>query len=308
MKKRKILVTGASGLVGKALVNLLNERGHAVRTLGRTKEKDKTHFVWDIENGDIDARALDGVDAIVHLAGAGVADSRWTATRKKEILDSRVQGAKLLFEHLKKNKNEVKNFISASAVGYYGDAGDKWLDESEKPGKGFLSDVCMAWEDGAIAFEKLGIREVRCRIGIVLANGGGALPELTRPMSLGAAPYFAKSSLYYSWIHLQDVCGIFLHAIENENLSGALNTTAPEPLLQKELVAAIVEAKKSIALLVPTPPLAIKLAMGEMSEMLLSSQRCSAHKILASGYRFQFPDLKSALQDLFPSSVEGVSI
>ena len=295
---QKVLITGASGLLGTRLSELLTKKGYTINTLGREKRKANS-FLWDIEKGIVDEKAFEGVAAIIHLAGAGVADKRWTDERKKEIIGSRIKSSKLIFDFLKKNKHDVKTFISASAVGYYGDCGNEIVTEEQKAGEGFLSDVCKQWEQSAKQFSKLGIREVRCRIGIVLSKNGGALPELTKTIPLGVASYFAKSNLYYPWVHIDDVCGIIIHALENESVSGAYNTTAPQPLLMKDLMREILKAKKSKALLVPTPPFAIKLAMGEMSEMLLSSQRCSSNKIIETGFHFKFPTTYSSLKNIY---------
>ncbi len=247
----------------------------------------------------MDERAFEGVNAIIHLAGAGVADKRWTAARRQEIINSRVKSAGLLNGFLKKGKHNVETFISASAVGYYGDCGDTIVTEDRKPGDGFLAEVCGQWERSAIKIGSLGIREVRCRIGIVLAPDGGALPELTRTIPFGFASYFAKNDLYHSWVHLGDVCGIMCHALENKLMKGAYNTTAPQPLLMKDLMLEVLKAKKSNAMLVPAPPVAIKLALGEMSEMLLGSQRCTAKKVLDAGYKFKFGKIEDALQNIY---------
>jgi len=298
----KVLITGASGLVGKRLTELLLKKGYEVNILGRTRNQEskaKTNsFVWDISKSEIDEKAFHGVSIIVHLAGAGIAEKRWTDERKSEIIKSRTQSAKLIFEFLKNNKHEVKTFISASAVGYYGDCGDNVLTEEHNAGNDFLADVCKQWEKGAAQFSKLGIREARCRIGIVMAKNGGALPELTKTIPLGVASYFSKPNLYYPWIHLDDVCGIIIHTLENENMRGVYNTCAPEPLLMKSLMQEILRAKKSKAVLVPAPPLAIKLVLGEMSSLVLSSQRCSAEKILEAGYKFKFKEIARALKDV----------
>lgn len=301
----KILITGASGLLGTRLTEIILTKGYGVVHLGRGHKNNGTagvqHFTWDIDKGYIDPKALEGVTAIVHLAGAGVADKRWTNDRKREIVESRVKSAELIYNTLKKGKHTVKTFVSASAVGYYGDCGSEVVKEGHLSGDGFLADVCRQWEEGAINIGKLGLREVRCRIGIVLAKNGGALPELVKTIPLGVAPYFAKSNLYYPWVHIDDVCGIMLHAIETDTVNGACNTTAPKPLLIKELMHNILTARKSNALLVPAPPLAIKLALGEMSEMVLSSQRCSDDKILETGYRFKYPTALKALKDIYKS-------
>lgn len=313
---KKVLITGASGLVGRRLTELLLGKGYAVNVLGReqnAKGKEQTangneqnansqmppaaaYYTWNVDKGKIEPEALEGVSAIIHLAGAGVAEKRWSDERKKEIIDSRVKSAQLLFNYLKKNTHQVKTFISAAAVGYYADCGEEVITEEHAAGEGFLSEVCQKWEAAAVKFAQLNIREVRCRIGIVLAKEGGALPELTKTFALGVAGYFAKSPLYYPWIHIDDVCGIIVHALENEPMHGAYNTTAPAPLPMKNLMQEIVKAKKAKAAVVPVPPFAIKLAMGEMSEMLLSSQRCSAAKIMESGYRFRYAEIGKALK------------
>ena len=298
----KVLITGASGLIGQRLTSLLLKEGVDCNLLGREgksnlKDKRVKAFKWDIDTGEMDERAFEGVTAIIHLAGAGVADKRWTESRKKEIVESRVKSADLIYRFLKKGNHQVKTFISASAVGYYGDCGAELVSENHKPANTFLADVCKKWEQGAVKIGRLGIREVRCRIGIVLAEKGGALPELVKTIPLGVAGYFAKDNLYYPWIHIDDVCGIMIHALENPKLNGPYNTTAPGPILLKVLMQHILKVKKSSAILVPAPPFALKLAMGEMSEMLLSSQNCSDKKILDAGYRFKYADIDEALKD-----------
>ncbi len=302
--KEKVLITGATGLIGQRITAMLLKQGIACNHLGRTRTDDKNNngagaYLWNIHKGEMDEKAFDGVTAIIHLAGAGVADKRWSAARKKEIVDSRVKSTKLIYDFLKKGNHNVKTFISAGAVGYYGDCGADVVFEDHKPAKTFLAEVCKKWEQGAIKIGGLGIREVRCRIGIVLAGNGGALPELTRTIPAGIAGYFAKDDLYYPWIHVDDVCGIMLYALKNETVNGAYNTTAPKPLLLKTLMQHILKVKHSRALLVPAPTFALKLAMGEMSDMLLSSQNCSPEKILNTGYRFKFGDIDNALKDVF---------
>jgi uncharacterized protein (TIGR01777 family) len=300
---KKVLITGATGLIGNRLTELLLQKGYEVNTVGRDRNrkgiKNINAFVWNIENETVDVKAFEGVTSIIHLAGAGVAEHRWTDKYKHEIIESRVQGTKLIFDFLNTKKHQVKTFISASAVGYYGDCADDLITETRENGKGFLAEVCKNWEESVQQFSELGIREVRCRIGIVLAKNGGALPELTRTIPFGVASYFAKSYLYYSWIHIDDVCEIFIHALENEQMTGAYNTTAPNPLLMKNLMKEILSVKKSKALLLPTPPFVVKLAMGEMSEMLLCSQRCSANKILKTGYKFKYVSIEEALHNIW---------
>ena len=280
---KKILITGAGGLVGTRLTELLLLKGYTVHKLGRKsklevseQQLNTANFFWNLETGELDVNAFKDVSAIIHLAGAGVAEKRWTDNRKQEIIDSRVKSAQLIYNYLKTNKHTVKTFISAAAVGYYGDCGATSLTELQPNGKGFLAEVCKLWEKAATQFSDLEIREVRCRIGIVLAKNGGALPELTRTLPVGVASYFSKDELYYPWIHLDDVCGIMIHALENENMAGAYNTCAPKPIPIKTLMQKIVASKKSNAILIPAPTFAIKLALGEMSEMVLNSQNCSS--------------------------------
>ncbi len=278
---------------------MLAAKGVEVATIGRKKagqRKRKNEFHWDVEAMQMDEAAFENVDAIIHLAGAGVADARWTTARKQEILQSRVQSTRLLFQTLSKVPHQVKTIVAASAVGYYGDCGATVVHENHPPANTFLADVCRQWENEVQQFASLGIREVRCRIGIVLSKHGGALPELSKSMAVGVAGYFAKSPLYYPWIHIDDVCGIMLHAIENTEIQGAYNTVSPNPLPLKTLMQNIIEGLAKKAVLLPAPPFALKLAMGEMAEMLLSSQRCSAAKIMKAGYRFQYAHVLDAIR------------
>lgn len=297
----KILITGASGLIGNRLTKMLKDEGHQVVHLGRgeAEHTDVPLYKWDVEKGKLDEAAFEGVTTIIHLAGASIADKAWTDERKKEILDSRIKSAALLNKFLQKGKHTVDTFISASAVGYYGDRGAEVLTEDMPKGEGFLAEVCSKWEDAAIDIGKLGIREVSIRIGIVLAKDGGALPELARTIPLGIAPYFAKDNLYYPWVHIDDVCGIMIHAVNTKNMNGAYNATGPKPQLIKDLMQDILTARYSKALLVPTPPFAIKIALGDRQELVLSSQNCSDKKVLATGYQFKYPTALKALQQIY---------
>ena len=296
-----VLITGASGLIGSRLTELLKGAGHKVVHLGRGEaaHADVPLYKWDVEKGKLDEAAFEGVTTIIHLAGAGIADKAWTDERKKEILDSRIKSAALLHKFLQKGKHTVDTFISASAVGYYGDRGAEVLTEDKPKGEGFLADVCTKWEDAAIEIGKLGIREVSIRIGIVLAKHGGALPELARTVPAGIAPYFAKDNLYYPWVHIDDVCGIMMHAVNNKQMNGAYNATGPKPLLIKDLMQDIITARHSKALLIPTPPIAIKIMLGERQELVLSSQNCSDKKVRATGYQFKYPTALKALQQIY---------
>ena len=301
---KKVLITGASGLIGGRLTEMLLVKGYSINTLGRqagaAKRGNVRAFTWNIENHKMDAAALDGVEAIIHLAGAGVADKRWTSSRKNEILNSRVNSTRLLFDTIKQVPNEVKTIVSASAVGYYGDCGDETVTENHPAANTFLAQVTRQWEAEVGKFDTLGIRHVCCRIGIVLAAHGGALPELVKTLPLGVAGYFAKTPLYYPWVHIDDVCGIMIYALENATMQGSYNTTAPNPVTIRTLMEAIVQAKHTKAIFTPVPAFALKLALGEMADMLLSSQKCSDEKITKAGYNFYYPELKKALANIYP--------
>ncbi|MFN8276531.1 MAG: TIGR01777 family oxidoreductase [Chitinophagales bacterium] len=298
---KKVLVTGASGAIGAALLPQLVAQGYQVHVLGRTLKTPQSsihYFQWDVAAGIMDEKALDGVEGIIHLAGAGVADQRWTAARKREILDSRVNSTRMLIDFLRKGNHQVRRFVCASAVGYYGDTGGDWISETHQPAKTFLAAVCEAWEAAAQEAEKLGIAAVSCRIGIVLDATSGALPELIKTLPLGVAGYFAKSPLFYPWIHVQDIAAIFVHAVSNESMRGIYNATAPHPVSQREIVAASRKILGSHAVMLPVPKPAVQLLVGEMADMLFCSQRCSADKLLKTGFVFRFPQLEEALSDL----------
>lgn len=299
---KKVLITGAGGMIGSRMSQLLTSKGYHVNALGRKhstlSDTSPSTYHWNLHKGDMDERAFDGVSTIIHLAGASIAEKRWTAARKKEILNSRVKSAGLIYDFLKKGKHQVTTFISSSAVGYYGDCGDEILMENHDSGRDFLSHVCVQWEESAMRIGSLGIREVRFRNGIVLSDKGGALPELMRGIMLGIAGYFNKPHLYYSWVHIDDTCGMLLHALENKKVRGAYNATAPNPVLMKELIREILRIRKTKALMVPAPAFLVELALGELSSMLLCSQRCSAEKIISTGYQFKYPSLNKALESI----------
>jgi uncharacterized protein (TIGR01777 family) len=214
-------------------------------------------------------------------------------------MDSRVESTRLLYSTLSQTSNQVKTIISASAVGYYGDCGDALVTEDRAPANNFLAEVTVRWEQEVAKLENLGIRHMCCRIGIVMAKNGGALPELTRTIPMGIAPYFKKEPLYYPWVHIDDVCGIMIHGVENNAVRGSYNTTAPRPAAIKELIQTILDVKRSKAVLIPAPTFALHIMLGEMADMLLASQKCSDAKITEAGYKFYFPELKTALENIY---------
>jgi len=297
---KNILITGASGLIGSRLTERLLEQGYSVSHLGRTTRSGRLRsFVWDVNQNQFDRAALEGVDTIVHLAGAGVADKRWTERRKQEILESRTKSTQLLFNELKKGDHTVKTFVSASAIGYYGfESGNETLTENSAAGKDFLANVTRQWEDEANKIETLGIRLVKIRIGIVLSEKGGALKEMSRPIKLFAGSPLGSEHQYMSWIHLDDLCRIFMMAIDDERLRGPYNGTGPYAVTNRELTQAIAKALHKPLILPAVPAFVLKLLLGEMSDIVLQGSVVSSKKIQQAGFKFQFTTLEEALHDL----------
>ncbi len=298
---KTILLAGGTGLIGKRLQVLLRKKGYTVRLLTR-KPKNKGEYSWDPLQNKIDDEALQGVDAIVNLAGEGIADGRWTAERKRLLVRSRVESARVLRDALQRIGAYPEVYVSASAQGLYGDTGEEIVYEDYPPGRqGFMPECCVAWETAAEMVAALGIRTVVLRIGIVLAREGGALAEIIKPLRLGAGGYFADGKAWWSWIHRDDLCAMCIWAIENPQAAGAYNAVAPHPARNRELVQATAKAMKQPALFAPAPAFVLKLALGEMAAVILNSNRLSAEKILAAGFHFAYPQLEQALEEIFKS-------
>ncbi|HEY8935827.1 MAG TPA: TIGR01777 family oxidoreductase, partial [Cyclobacteriaceae bacterium] len=229
---KHILITGASGLIGTRLTEMLLAKGYSVAHLGRSKKEDGVKsFVWNVDKQVIQPGALKGITAVIHLAGAGVAEKRWTKDRKQEILESRAKSTALLYDELKKGHHNVTTFISASAIGYYGFENDtKIFHEDDEPGKDFLAQVTRQWEDEVNKINNLGIRVVKIRVGVVLSEKGGALKEMSTPIRMYAGSPLGTGKQMMSWIHLDDLCSIFIKMIEDEQHSGAFNAVAPHPV------------------------------------------------------------------------------
>lgn len=295
---QKILITGGTGLVGSALIPLLKRQGHEIVVLSRTKSRNADYevFVWDYKKEYIEEGAFDGVDAIIHLAGAGVADSKWTVERKEEIYNSRTQTSFLLFKELEKGGHQVKTFVAASAIGIYGnDTGNNIVLESAGVGHDFLAHVTDAWEAATNKVKKLGIRLVQLRVGVVLSNKGGALMELLKPPV--AAP-LGKGDQYMSWIHIRDLCSMFIEAIDNPELEGPYNAVAPKPETNKSLTKQAAKAFKKPYMPFAVPSIVLKIMLGEMAAIVLGGSRISSAKIQRGGFKFRFPKLEQALDDL----------
>lgn len=297
---KNILITGASGLVGSRLTALLKQKSYQVSHLSRSKsESPIPTFTWDVSKQKIESGAMDQANAIIHLAGAGIADKRWTAERKKEILDSRVKSTELLYETLKKDKHQVKTFVSASAIGIYGFAGSETVfDEDSEPAGDFLADVVKQWEAAVDKIETLGIRVVKIRIGILLSEQGGALKEMMQPIKWGVGSPLGSGKQFLSWIHIDDVCQIFMKAIEDEQMNGAYNAVGPHPATNKELTSAIAKVLQKPLWLPNVPSFVLKIILGEMADLVLKGSQVSSDKIQEGGYEFLFPELSQALENL----------
>ncbi len=297
---RTVLITGGTGLIGSRLSELLTEKGYKVIHLSRSENLNATFpaYQWNIKKEEIDETALQQADYIITLAGAGIADKRWTAARKQLIIDSRVNGIQLIGKKLKELNLTPKAIIGASAVGYYGNSGAELVDESASAGDGFLSESVVAWEKAYDDLNGLNTRIGRVRVGIVLSPKGGALQKMLPTYKAGFGTYFGDGSQIYSWIHLDDVCRVFIHLLEQEQLSGTFNAVAPHPVSNKQLAKDIATAKDMNEVVFPAPEFAMKLALGEMAAVVLDGSNVSAQKVLDAGFEFKFPELIPALKDL----------
>ncbi|OSZ76950.1 TIGR01777 family protein [Chitinophagaceae bacterium IBVUCB2] len=301
-----VLITGGTGLVGNQLRQALLAKGYRVIILTRQGEAKKPgssylFAQWNVEKQTIDEWAIAEADYIIHLAGAGVADKRWTEKRKQEIVKSRVNGSKLIADSLKMLPNKVKAIISASAIGWYGPdpsiPNPAPFTENDPADDSFLGDTCKKWEEIITTAEQVGKRVVRLRTGIVLSNSGGALQEFKKPLNFGVAAILGNGKQIISWIHIDDLVQMYIAAIENEKMRGAYNAVAPDPISNKQFTLYLAR-KKKFFIPVHVPSFILKLVLGEMSIEVLKSATVSCYKILASGYVFQYPTHQSALDDL----------
>jgi len=300
-----VVVTGATGFVGRSLVRELLAAGHSVTALTRDVERAERALParcralgWDPE-GALDPNTLRGVQAVVHLAGEGIADRRWTAARKRALRDSRVLTSDAVVRALRQLEpaHRPRVLVSASAIGWYSDRGDSVLDEASAPGSGFLADLCREWETAVFAARELEVRTVAVRIGVVLGREGGALRPLLPLFRLGLGGRLGSGRQWFSWIHLQDLVGVLRVAIENPDVSGVINGVAPEPVTNAAFTAELGRALHRPALL-PVPAVVLRLALGEMSTVLLGSQRVLPRRAEQLGFTFRHPTLRRALADL----------
>jgi len=302
----KILVSGASGLVGSALVPFLTAgEEDVVRLVRRTPAAGAPEIRWDPDAGRIDEGGLEGFDAVVHLAGESIADGRWNGARKRKIRESRVAGTRLLAEALARAERPPRVLVSASAIGFYGDRGDERLDETSPGGSGFLPEVCREWEAATAAAEARGIRVVHLRIGIVLSAAGGALAKMCLPFRFGLGGKLGSGRQFWSWISLDDLVASIHHAIRTESLRGPVNAVAPEATTMAGLARSLAHVLRRPAV-VPVPARIARALFGEMADaFLLSSARVAPRRLLETGYRFRDPDLESALRRLLGRETAG---
>lgn len=291
----KIAVTGASGLIGSAFVKAANARGDEVLKLVRRKPKTADQIFWDPTTGQIDHLLLDGVDAIVHLAGAGVGERRWSEKYKKEILDSRVNSTKLIVKAIARMHRPPKVLVSASAIGFYGDTAESSVDENAPAGTGFLAEVCLAWEAAAKPAKQYGVRVVHPRTGLVLSRKGGLLKKLYPLFFFGLGGKIGNGKQFWSCISLNDQVRVLFHLIENEKISGGVNLVMPEAVTNKEFVKTLGKIMKRPTIF-SVPAIALKIALGEFSSEVLGSIKVAPSKLIVNDFQFDESNLTSALQ------------
>jgi hypothetical protein len=301
---KKIIITGATGLIGRKLSQKLTEAGHQIIVFSRNAssaknilKKDYTYIDWDYRNSDKWIESISTADVIVHLAGINLFAKRWNKKFKEEILASRKETTKALVDAVKLSQAKPEVFVSASAVGYYGDCGDKLLDENSPAGSDFLAEVCKVWEAEAALVEQAGVRRVSVRTGIVLSKEDGALKRMLLPFKLFVGGPLGNGKQWFPWIHIDDIVGIYFHAIENQNLNGAVNAASPNICTMKEFAKTLGKVLHRPSLF-PVPELALKIAIGEAGKVVLMSQRVKVNKLLESGYKFKFENLEEALRNL----------
>lgn len=292
----RILISGGSGFIGEHLRKLLSDQKIDYSVLSRTPQKlECPVFQWNPDKLEVDPKALDGVDTIVNLAGVGIADGRWSAKRKWEILQSRSKSVDTLYNILKSGKNTVRTVVSASAIGYYGDSGLELMEEDSPPGKDFLGMTCMAWEQSVRRIEQLGVRVVILRIGFVLAKNGGALPVMKIPVKFFVGSALGSGRQFISWVHIEDVCRAILHVSANPNVQGVYNLTAPEPVSNKEFIKSLARTIHRPFWPTAVPSFLLRILLGEKSEIVLHGQRVSSEKLQHTGFQFKHIDLLQSM-------------
>lgn len=296
----KILVTGATGFIGQRIVNALAKQRHEVLRLTRqpADANDPRLIHWDVEKGELDPRTLEGLDAVIHLAGENLSAKRWTPAFKAQILESRVKATRVLLEALGKVEARPKTFIAASAIGFYGDRGAQEVSEDSGPGDDFLAQVCQAWEDETRKANDLGCRTVQLRIGMVLGKDGGALAKMLLPFKLGVGGKIGNGEQYYSWISIDDLVKAFLFALNTPGLAGVYNAVSPGPVTNAQFTSSLARAVSRPAFF-PMPAFAARLAFGEMADaLLLGGQKVSPSRLKSAGFQWEHPFIGEALNKI----------
>ena len=290
---KTILVTGGSGLVGKALTNKLLNKGYKVSWLSRKgKPVDGIDvYKWDIKENYIEDKAIETADIIVHLAGAPIADKRWTKRRKQELYESRVSSSLLLLRKCNELKKHPEKYISASAIGYYGNRPGETVDEKSRSGSSYLSKLCLNWEDAADGFKCHDTSVSKLRLGLVFANEGGSLPVFRKMLNAPILPLPGNGKQYSPWIHIRDLVRIIVNTIENNELVGSINCSAPENDTFKDMIKTLAKVEKTKIVTAPSPQVAVKLALGEMSEIFLMDLKLKPQKLLDHHFQFKYPNL-----------------
>ena len=298
---KTILITGGSGLIGSKLSLALIAKGYQVRHLSRQPIHSTLiqSYSWDIEKNSIDENAFIGVDAIIHLAGAGIAEKKWTDSRKAEIVNSRVNSTHLLFDYVQKMALPIQTFIAASATGIYPTNPHKSYNENAKPATDFLGDCCVKWENKIDQFTTIGIRTIKLRTGIVLAKEGGALPKMAKPILAGIGAPIGDGKQWMSWIDEDDLVNMYIFALENKSINGAYNAVSPRPCSNQNFTIVLAKILNRFILLPKVPSFIIRLLLGEMSIIVLGSTKVSAEKIIASGFKFKFEKLTDSLSKIY---------
>lgn len=304
-----VLITGGSGLIGRRLTELLLEKGYRVIHLGRSLRSTGSVkcYQWNISKGTIDDAALKEADYIINLAGAGVADKAWTMNRKKEIMDSRIKSTEMIFEKLQSSAHTVKAFISASAIGIYGNTGAQLIAEDAPLANTFLGVTCQLWEKAVDSISSLGVRTVKIRTGDVLSKEGGALPVFAFPVKLFLGSPLGNGEQYMSWIHLDDLCGIYMKALEDNSMEGAYNAVAPHPVKNKDMIKALAGTLHRPMFMPAVPAFLLRMILGERAGLVLDSTKVSSKKIMDAGYLFKYPIIDEALASIY-SSFPDVSL
>ncbi|CAN5727216.1 TIGR01777 family oxidoreductase [soil metagenome] len=301
-----VLITGGSGLIGKRLTTMLNEKGYKVIILtrslsGKQNSEQVSYALWDVKKQTIDINAVQSADFIIHLAGAGVVEKRWTDVYKKEILESRTQSSKLIVDSLSQHSNQVKAIVSASAIGWYGadQQAGKYFVETDKPADDFLGQTCVLWEQSIAIAAALNIRVCLLRTGIVLSNEGGAMAEFKKPIRFGIAAILGSGKQMISWIHIDDLCRMYIHTIEKNTMKGSYNAVANLPISNKELTLKLAEnTKGKFFIPMHVPSFFLKIILGGSSIEVLKSTSVSNAKIKDTGYTLLYPSIEAALAEL----------